>query len=149
MSLVFTETLRGSYFLVDAPDDVRLCEVAGSIRVSRKRTKQRSVDGVISGTATFDRMAAGVPIRGTISFHSERPRRVSYEFSFADAQGRTLLFRGAKHPSLMRPIYSATTLWGSLFDGDRAVAMVRLHFDLRRDLAVFVASLTREKTREE
>ncbi len=149
MSLVFTETLRGSYFLVDAPDDVRLCEVTGSLRVSRHRNKQRTIDGTISGQATFDRLAAGVPIRGSVSFHSQRPRRVTYEFSFADASGRTLLFRGAKHPSLMRPIYSATTLWGSLFDGDQAVAMVRLHFDLRRDLAVFVASLTREKPREE
>lgn len=149
MSLVFTETLRGSYFLTDAPDDVRLCEVAIGVRASRPRGKQRTVDGTITGLATFDRLAAGVPIRGTFSFQSARPRRVTYEFTFADAQGRTLLFRGAKHPSLLRPIYSATTLWGSLFSGDQAVAMVRLHFDLRRDLAVFVASLTREKARDE
>lgn len=149
MSLVFTETLRGSYFLVDTPDDVRVCEVAASIRVKRPRPMQPTIDGQITGIATFEGMAAGVPVRGTLKLQSRRPRLVSYEFSFADAQGRTLLFRGAKHPSLMRPLYSATTLWGSLFDGEAAIAMVRLHFDLRRDLALFVASLTREKAREE
>ncbi len=144
MSLVFTETLRGSYFLVDAPDDVRVCEVQVVVHLSRPRALVRRVDGPISGSATFAGLATHAPIEGALRVETVRPRRVSYEFVFATTQGKTRCFRGAKHPSMMRPLYSATTLWGSLFDGDRAIAMVSLHFDLRRDLVAFLQSVERE-----
>ena len=149
MSLEFTETLRGSYFLVEAPDDVRLCEVAVSVSMSRPRKLVRRLDAQLAGTATFDQLATAVAIQGSLRFEAARPRRVSYEFGFVGEDGRVLAFRGAKHPSLLRPLYSATTLWGSLFAGDRAIAMVRLHFDLRRDLVAFLQSLSRQLDQDE
>lgn len=144
MSLLFTETLRGSYFRVETPDDVRLCEVAVQVRMSRPRALERRFEAVMTGSATFDGLAAAAPIDGQVVFELLRPRRVTYEFTFADQDGKTLRFRGAKHPSLMRPLYSATSLWGSLFDGQQAIAMIRLHFDLRRDLVAFLQSLVRD-----
>lgn len=123
---------------------MRLCEVTVIVAVSRPRTLVRRMDAVMAGSATFDQLAVAAPIQGSLCFEAVRPRRVSYEFAFEGADGRSLSFRGAKHPSLLRPLYSATTLWGSLFEGDRPIAMVRLHFDLRRDLVAFLQSLARQ-----
>ncbi len=144
VSLHFTETLRGSYFLVESPDDVRLCEVQVQVRLQRPRALERRFVAAMTGSTSFDGLCAAVPIEGQLRFELVRPRRVSYEFAFVSQDGRILHFRGAKHPSLMRPLYSATTLWGTLSEGERAIAMVRLHFDLRRDLVAFLQSVARE-----
>lgn len=144
MSLHFTETLRGSYFLVDAPDDVRVCEVQVQVRLPRPKALERRFQAAMTGSTSFEGLCASVPIEGQLRFEMVRPRRVSYEFAFVSQDGRMLRFTGAKHPSLMRPLYSATTLWGTLCEGERAIAMVRLHFDLRRDLVAFLQSVARE-----
>ena len=143
MSLVYTETLRGSYFLVEAPDDVRSCEVAVHVNLPRPKGNVEEAEAQMTGTATFDGLAEQAPITGRLRVRWIRPRRVSYEFTLTTTDGRTLQFRGAKHPSLLRPLYTATTLWGTLHDGDAALAMVSLHFDLRRDLVAFLQSLDR------
>lgn len=144
MSLHFRETLRGSYFLVNAQDDVRVCEVQLDIRIPRSRVDRQRAHATMAGTATFDGLCAGAAIEGNLVFELRRPRRVTYEFRFLTEDGRTLRFEGAKHPSLLRPLFTATTLWGTIFDGPTPLAMVRLNFDLRRDLVAFVQSLVRE-----
>ncbi len=144
MSLQWTETLRGSYFLVDSPDNVRPCEVRIHIVLHRPRGLERQIDAQMTGDCTFDGLSEQAPIDGLLRVQIARPRRVSYSFEFKDKNAEALRFQGAKHPSLLRPLYSATTLWGSLFRGDRAIAMVALHFDLRRDLVAFVQSVIRE-----
>ncbi len=146
MSLHYTETLRGSYFLVETPDDVRTCEVTVNVALPRPRGKVEEVAAEMTGSATFDRLADQVPIGGALRMRWVRPRRVDYEFTFSANDGRTLLFRGAKHPSLLRPLYTATTLWGTVHDGECAIAMVNLHFDLRRDLVAFLQSLDRQRS---
>lgn len=145
MSLLYTETLRGTYFLVDTPDDVRTCEVSVHVNLPRPAGVIEHAEARMSGTATFDGLVEQAPIAGTLRVRWIRPRRVSYEFTFTAADGRTLEFRGAKHPSLLRPLYTATTLWGTLHAGEQAVAMVSLHFDLRRDLVAFLQSLDRQR----
>lgn len=145
MSLTFTETLRGSYFLLESPETTRLCEVAVHMRVSRPRELVHAFDAELTGQATFDGLLEQAEITGQVHVELRRPRSVTYDFSVVAADGRVLRFQGSKHPSLLRPLYSATTLWGTLQDGDQALAMVRLHFDLRRDLAVFLQSLSREQ----
>jgi hypothetical protein len=144
VSLKYTETLRGSWFRVETPDDVRLCEVAVGVTLHRPKRISRKVPAELTGTATFEGLATAVPIQGDLLFQVSRPRRIHYTFALTTDDGRTLQFRGDKNASLMRPIYSATTLFGSLFDGDKAVAMVRLQFDLRRDLVAFLQSVARE-----
>ena len=146
MSLHYTETLRGSYFLVDTPDDVRTCEVSVNVRLPRPKGRVEEVEAEMTGAASFDRLTDSAPIAGVLRMRWVRPRRVDYEFTFSTADGRTLLFRGAKHPSLLRPLYTATTLWGTVHEGDRAIAMVSLHFDLRRDLVAFLQSLDRQRS---
>lgn len=146
MSLLYTETLRGSYFLVDTPDDVRTCEVAVHVRLPRPKPGVEEVSAEMTGEASFDRLAGTTPITGQLRMRWVRPRRVDYQFSFQADDGRTLHFRGAKHPSLLRPLYTATTLWGTIHDNDRAIAMVSLHFDLRRDLVAFLQSLDRQRS---
>lgn len=145
MSLHYTETLRGSYFFVETPDDVRSCEITVHVRLPRPRDGEVEVAAEMTGTAGFDRLAEQAPIAGTLRLRWSRPRRVTYEFEFTSLEGRTLQFRGAKHPSLMRPLYTATTLWATLHEAGRAVAMVTLHFDLRRDLVAFLQSLDRQR----
>lgn len=144
MSLHFREILRGSYFRVDAQDDIRVCEVQLDIRVPRARIDRQRAHATMAGTATFDGLCAGAVLDGSLVFELRRPRRVTYEFSFQADDGRSLRFQGAKHPSLLRPLFTATTLWGTIFEGATPVAMVRLHFDLRRDLVAFLQSLVRE-----
>lgn len=141
--MVFVETLRGSYFEVDQPDVTRICEVAIHVRLKRPSGWQDVIEAEMTGTATFEKLATQQPIRGTLRVQLRRPRHVTYAFEVQGDNGQTLYFSGAKHPSLMRPIYAATTLWGTLSQADRPKAMVRLHFDLRRDLVAFVQSLRR------
>ncbi|MBI5610006.1 MAG: hypothetical protein HY902_14120 [Deltaproteobacteria bacterium] len=147
MSLVFTETLRGSYFEVDQPAITRLCEVFIHVRLPRPTGAMRVVEAEMTGTATFERLATQQPIRGQLRLQLARPRHVSYAFQVQTDDGRTLQFAGAKHPSLMRPVYSATSLWGTLSEAGVPRAMVRLHFDLRRDLVAFLQSLGRTADR--
>ncbi len=147
MSLVFTETLRGSYFEVDQPAVTRLCEVYIDVTLPRPTGSVRVIDAEMTGTATFEHLASHQPIRGRLQLKLSRPRHVSYTFEVQTDDGRTVQFAGAKHPSLMRPIYSATTLWGTLSEGGVPRAMVRLHFDLRRDLVAFLQSVGRTASR--
>ena len=146
MSLHYTETLRGSYFLVESPDDVRTCEISVNVQLPRPKGNVEEVEAEMTGNASFDRLADQVPIAGTLRMRWVRPRRVDYQFAFCTDDGRTLQFRGAKHPSLLRPLYTATTLWGTVHEGERALAMVSLHFDLRRDLVAFLQSLDRQRS---
>ena len=149
MSLHFLETLRGSWFLVDAPDDVRVCEMAITVAMHRPRVLTSRIEGTLGGTVTLVGLATQVAVNGTFEFRARRPRRVSYEFTFTADDGRVLQFKGAKQASLLRPVFSATTLFGSVTDGDKAIAMARLHFDLRRDLVAFLQSLARKHDRAE
>ena len=145
MSLHYTETLRGSYFLVETPDDVRACEVSINVRLPRPKGRVHEFEAEMTGSATFDQLANQVPIDGSLRMRWIRPRRVDYQFTFLTNDGQPLLFRGAKHPSLLRPLYTATTLWGTVHEGERAIAMVSLHFDLRRYFVAFLQSLERQR----
>lgn len=141
--MVFVETLRGSYFEVDQPEVTRVCEVAVHVKLRRPSGWQDVIEAELSGTATFEKLATQRPISGVLRIQLRQPRHVTYLFDMQSDNGQTLHFSGAKHPSLMRPIYAATTLWGTLNEGATPKAMVRLHFDLRRDLVTFIQSLRR------
>ena len=144
MSVSFVETLRGSYFLIERPDDRRVCEVAIAIKLSRSAAKERQIVAAMTGHATFDQLASHQQIAGQCTLQFSGQRQVAYCFDLTADDGRALHFAGAKHPSLMRPIYAATTLWGTLSHQGIALAMVRLQFDLRRDLVAFFQSVARE-----
>ncbi len=143
MSVTFQETLRGSWFPVDRPDEARLCEVVLAIRVTRAGAKLQAAQGELSGMATFDGLATAAPVQGELRLEARAPRRLTYAFEFATADGRLLRFSGAKHVRLMRPIASATTLWGELVEQGHTIATVRLSFDVRRDFVAFLQSLRR------
>lgn len=145
MSLLFTETLRGSYFLLDSPEVTRLCEVAVQFRMRRPHAAGQAYDAELTGQATFDGLCRDAALQGRVDIQLKRPRVVRYAFDFVGQDGTALSFRGDKHPSLLRPLYSATTLWGTITQDGNPLAMVRLHFDLRRDLVVFLQSLSREE----
>lgn len=146
MSLLFTETLRGSYFLLESPEVTRLCEVAVQFRLHRPHAPGEQFQAELTGHATFDGLCSEAQLQGRVDIQLKRPRVVRYAFDCTANDGRSLTFRGDKHPSLLRPLYSATTLWGTLEHDGKALAMVRLHFDLRRDLVVFLQSLSREES---
>ena len=50
MSLHYTETLRGSYFLVETPDDVRACEVSINVRLPRPKGRVHEFEAEMTGT---------------------------------------------------------------------------------------------------
>lgn len=143
MSLSFIETLRGSYFLIERPDHRRVCEVAIRVTLNRSAAEGRQIVAAMTGHATFDQLATHQPIEGHTTLRFTGQRQVAYSFDLVDDTGRKLQFAGAKHPSLMRPIYAATTLWGTLSHQGVPLAMVRLQFDLRRDLVAFFQSVAR------
>lgn len=145
MSLVFIETLRGSYFAVDRPDAPQVCEVAVRVQMPRPRGVVRQLEATLSGTATLHGLATAQPIAGRLRVSLARPRQVAYTFTFASDDGREMTFAGAKHPSLMRPVFAATTLWGTLSHGGVPWGMMRLQFDLRRDLVAFLQSVRRPR----
>ena len=84
----------------------------------------------VSGRASLDGLLEHAPVGGDLHVRWWPPARGSYHLHMGSMQ-----FRAAFRPSPLRPVRSLTRFWGSLDEGGRTIALVHLHFDLRRDLA--------------
>ena len=138
MSLVWRQTLRGSYFRVETPNEVHPCEVALSLCLDRTSLLGRQWRAAATGRLSLDGLADAAMVTGHLDVDLRWPLHGRYDLRFADLQ-----LRANVRPSPLRPIRSLTRFWGSLDQAGRTIALLHLHFDLRRDLAEMMQSLGR------
>lgn len=138
MSLIWRQTLRGSYFRVETPDEVHPCEVALTLSLDRRALRGRHWRADASGRLSLDGLTDAAAVTGHLDVDLRWPPRGRYDLRFADLQ-----LRANVRPSPLRPVRSLTRFWGSLEQSGRTIALLHLHFDLRRDLAEMMQSLGR------
>lgn len=93
----------------------------------------------LSGHVTIEGMVKEAPLVGDL-WIKPLSRQIRYEFSFRDAKGRLLSFRGQKDIALLHPVRTLKTLPGEIRDEHgQKVAQARLRFR-NRDLPSFLRS---------
>jgi len=140
----FRETMRGTYYLFDAPLDERAIEFSLVVRSRGLRRFARDRVASITGEVTLEKIATRRPLDGTLGLHLDE-RRLPYEFTFQADDGTPYRFRGQKEYTLLSPAESVSTLPASLYDVDgREVGRSVVRFDLRADTSRFVKSFRLE-----
>ncbi len=138
MSLIWRQTLRGSYFLVETPDEVHSCELVLDLTLDRPPWQARQWQARADGWLSLDGLLEHAPVGGELLMRWWPRASGSCDLRVGDLQ-----LRAAFRPSPLRPVRSLTRFWGSLDEGEHTIALLHLHFDLRRDLAEMMQSLGR------
>lgn len=136
----FSETMTGTFALVEHPDDQR--PLSFSVRVHAGSILQylRDSRADLEGMLEAEGFADHVPIHGTIIIAPVRKRLISYEFNFTGNDGRPYYFSGHKDIDLAHPMRTLTELPAEIHDGTgKLVARSRTRFDMRSDLLRFLA----------
>ncbi len=142
----FEEVMRGTLVRVGEHTDRRF-----SFRLEAAAPRADAFGTTVAeatGTVSVEGMATDVPATGTMEISPFRERRIRYEISFDDDDGRRWRFEGTKHIDWRRPRSTWTTLPGALYDDDGNVAAsALLFFWLRDDLGKLLASVRIPRTR--
>lgn len=138
MSLVWRQTLRGSYFRVETPDEVHPCEIVLDLSLGRPPPRGQRWRAQASGRLSLDGLVDEVAVVGHLDISLRWPLHGRYDLGVGDMQ-----LRASLRPSPLRPVRSLTRFWGSLDQGGKTIALLHLHFDLRRDLVEMMQSLGR------
>ncbi len=141
MSLTWRQTLRGSYFRVETPDEVHPCELVLDLSLDRPAWHARQWQARADGRLSLDGLLEQAPVGGELLMRWWPPSTGRYDLRVGDMR-----LRAAFRPSPLRPVRSLTRFWGSLDEGEHTIALLHLHFDLRRDLAEMMQSLGRIAT---
>jgi len=144
LGFLFRETMRGTYYLFDAPLDERAIEFSLVVRSRGIRRFMRDRVASITGEVTLEKLAMRRPLDGTLGLHL-REGRLPYEFTFQGDDGTGYRFRGQKEYTLLAPAESVSTLPASLYDHEgREIGRSVVRFDLRADTSRFVKSFRLE-----
>ncbi|GLZ05045.1 hypothetical protein Acsp03_25110 [Actinomadura sp. NBRC 104412] len=101
----------------------------------------RTLEGSVSGRVTVPGWADDRAATGRLHVAPVTARRIRYTLGFTALDGRRLHLDGWKSLTPRRPLHSLTFLPVTVTDEDgTVVGEARLRFDLRRDLARFLAS---------
>jgi len=137
----FEETMRGSYYLLDKPQEERAFEFSIEARVDNLRRFMRDLTARIRGVVTLEGMCKHANLDGTLGLKLLRENRLPYDFTFTADDGKKYRVRGEKNVVVLGLMESLTTLPASLYDdaeGEIGRAVVR--FDLRSDWRKFLFS---------
>lgn len=126
----FVETMRGT---LKAPDG-RVTPVDFQIKTSGGAGGRFEARGVVHAPP----WTVEAPCEGTLVI-SVTPPSIAYELHFRGDDGAALVLRGAKSPSVLRPVRSMTVLPISLLEGETQRAAGEMYFDLL-ELPGFLAS---------
>lgn len=137
----FRETMRGSYWLLDAPTDERAIQITLRARADDVTRFARDKTWQLRGTIDAERLATRSDIDGTLVFKLIDERRLPYRFRFRGDDGQFYELAGQKEWLGVAPIESLTTLPASLYDDAGAeMARATLRFDMRSDWAAWLKS---------
>jgi hypothetical protein len=99
-------------------------------------------EGALRGRVLVPGWADDAAATGTLRVAPLAARRIRYRLTFTTAEGRRVHLDGWKSISYRRPVRSMTYLPATLTDDEgRVIGEARLHFDVRHDLAGFLAGL--------
>jgi hypothetical protein len=137
----FTQTMSGSYWLLDAPAEEGAIAFTMEVVAPDLRAFARDKTWRITGTIDAERLAKGRPLDGTLAFRLLDERRMAYRFTFPGDDGRRYEVSGQEEWSGLAPVASLTLLPVSLYDerGDE-IGRAILRFDLRSDWARWLRS---------
>ncbi len=137
----FRETMRGTYYLLEAPTDERAMHF--TLEASARGLRQFARDKLtrVEGEVTLEGFADARPLQGTLALRMIDQRRLPYDFTFTGNDGKLYRFRGQKDMNVLAPVQSLTVLPATVYDesGDE-VARTNVRFDLRGDLRKFIRS---------
>jgi hypothetical protein len=130
----FEESLRGSYWRLDAPTEER--DIAFRVRASADDVGSfaKSRAWRLEGTISVDGVAGESDAEGTIALKLLDERRVLYRLTFRGDDGKAYELSGQKEWTGLAPLGSMTLLTASLYDeAGEEFARATLRFDLRAD----------------
>jgi hypothetical protein len=137
----FCETMRGTFFMLEAPMAECPMSFTIAVRVAALRPFLQNKRAAIEGEVTMEGFADRRPLKGTLGFHMHDEKRLPYDFVFQADDGKPYHFRGQKDLNLLTIHDSFTLLPASLYDeAGCEVGRATLRFDLRRDFKKFVGS---------
>src|SRR5260370_24115959 len=103
VGMSFRESLRGSFWWLDAPVDERAMALSFEARARDVREFLRDKTWCVAGTIQAERLASGCTIEGTVGYRLIEERRLPYRFPFLWDDGpRSPLLR-QKHGSGVAP----------------------------------------------
>ena len=137
----FRETMRGSYWRLDAPTFQRAIGFTIDATAPNLVEFARSKNLQVKGTVHAEGITSAGVIEGAVSFRLLSERRIPYRLSFTGEDDRRYVLSGQREWSALGPVDSLTILEAGLYDesGDE-VGRVTLRFDLRADLASWMKS---------
>jgi len=145
LGFFFRETMRGNYYLLEAPLEERALEFTLKVETRKLRRFLRDRTCSIAGDVTIEGIAEHAALEGTLAF---RERRLPYDFTFKGDDGKRYRFRGQKDWNWFAPAESISTLPATLLDENGAeIGRAVVRFDLRSDTSSFLKSFRPQITR--
>jgi hypothetical protein len=142
LGVSFRETLRGSYWRLDAPTEERALDVVIDARTPSLAELRRDRVFLLCGHVTAEGLAVGAVAEGTLVFKLIHERRFPYRVRFRGDDGRRYELSGQKEWMPFAPIESVTTLPASLYDADgQEIGRATLRFDVRNEVIGLLRSL--------
>jgi hypothetical protein len=142
LGILYSETLEGSFYPLDAPTLERPMRLALNVRIKSVSDFIRDRTGTVDGSLTMDGFADDVPVSGTIAFRWLDQYRLPYELHFRANDGSGYRLRGQRNVNLLALEDSMTTLVSSVVDeAGREVMRADLRFDARADMGKLLRSL--------
>lgn len=130
----FEETMRGTYYLLERPEDERAMEFSIEARVDNLRRFALDPTARIRGVVTLEGLCKHANLDGTLGLKLLKENRLPYDFTFTAEDHKKYRVRGEKNFMPAGIISSLTTLPASLYDeADREIGRATLRFDLRSD----------------
>lgn len=137
----FRETMRGSYYRVDAPVEDRAIEIVLTVETTDLRRFARDKTWTVTGHIDAEGLATRRALDGTLEMRLFDERRLPYRCRFTGDDGAAYELRGQKELLPISPIDSLTVLPASIYDANgEEIARVVLRFDARNELRPFLRS---------
>lgn len=133
-ALSFRETLRGSYWRLDAPTEEHAIDLVLEARSPSLRELRRDRTFTLRGTIDAEGLARHAAAEGTLVWRLLDERRLPYRVRFRGDDGRAYELSGQKEWVPFAPLESVTTLPASIYDdAAREMARATLRFDVRTE----------------
>lgn len=146
LGLQLSESLSGSYYLLDEPLVDRALHFRLRLEVDGLRSFLRERRVLARGTLFAEKLAEGngegVAVEGAVTMRLFEERRIPYDLGFVGDDGRRFRLRGQRDFFVHDVVDSLTLLPASLYDDEgREVGRATLRFDARRELPLTLRSL--------
>ena len=137
----FRETLRGTYWRLDAPLEELALTLSLEARAGDVARFVRDRVWTVTGVIDAQGLATRRPVEGSILFHLPDERRLPYRVRFEGDDGGRYELSGQKEWLGVAPVASMTTLPVTIYDPrGQELGRGTLRFDARRDWARWLRS---------